>query len=291
MKLSEYKLMIEKALPSFLPEPEGHAKELYSAMRYGALAPGKRLRPSLLMLGAELSGAKRELALPFACAVEMIHAYSLIHDDLPSMDDDDLRRGRPTCHKVYGEAIALLAGDALLSHAFENMLLASLGADSAVEKEGCLKAMGRIAICAGAGGMVAGQTADMLKGGINEEILKYIHKNKTGRLIEGALIGGLMLGGADDNMIKDFEIYAENIGIAFQLTDDVLDVIGDPALLGKSTGSDEDRHKKTAVSLWGIEGAKLKAESCVQAAKAAIARYQGVQELLDLADNMLERRA
>ncbi len=290
MKLSEYKFMIDQALPSFLPEPVGHAKELYKAMRYGALAPGKRLRPSLLMLGAELSGAKQELALPFACAVEMIHAYSLIHDDLPCMDDDDLRRGRPTCHKVYGEAIALLAGDALLSHAFETMLSASLGASSADENENCIKAMGRIARCAGASGMVAGQAADMLGGSINDEVLQYIHKNKTGRLIEGALIGGLMLGGADGQTIEDFEIFAENLGVVFQLTDDILDVTGDPALLGKSTGSDATQHKKTSVSLWGIEGARAKAESLVETAKAAISRYQGAQELLTLADSLLNRR-
>ncbi|MGI5898395.1 MAG: polyprenyl synthetase family protein [Christensenellales bacterium] len=290
MKLSEYKLMIDRALPSFLPEHKGYAKELYEAMSYGALAPGKRLRPSLLMLGAELSGANSQLALPFACAVEMIHAYSLIHDDLPCMDDDDLRRGRPTCHKVYGEAIALLAGDALLSHAFETMLSVSLGANTAPEIESCLKAMGHIAKCAGASGMVAGQTADMLTGGINEEIMQYIHINKTGKLIEGALVGGLLLGGASEGLIKDFQIFAENLGVAFQLTDDILDVTGDTAILGKSAGSDSAQQKKTAVALWGLEGTKARAESSVEAAKAAIAGYQGAQELLTLADSLLGRQ-
>ena len=292
MSLSEYKQLIDSALPTFLPKADGYADKLFEAMSYSALAPGKRLRPALCMIGAKLSGASGKVALPFACSIEMIHAYSLIHDDLPCMDDDNLRRGRPTCHKVYGEAIALLAGDGLLSHAFETMLAASVQlCESDNERANCLRAAAYIAKCAGSGGMIAGQTADMDHSGGTETLLFYIQKNKTSKLLMASIISGLMLGGADAKMVNDFETFASCFGAAFQITDDILDVIGDESVLGKPIGSDEEQNKLTAVSLWGLDGAKRRASEYVEMAKSAIEGYEGAKELAALADSLLSRRS
>lgn len=291
MKLSEYRALVDGALAGFLPELPAFSAKLREAMEYSLTAPGKRLRPSLLLFAADLAGAPRSISLPFACALEMIHAYSLIHDDLPCMDDDDLRRGRPTCHRVFGEAIALLAGDGLLSQAFETMAKASFDAETDGQKIACLDAIAYISACAGASGMVAGQTVDMDHGGLGETGLLYIQENKTSKLMMAAVVGGLKLGNAPSQMQADFERFAQMFGAAFQMTDDILDVTGDERFLGKPVGSDGRQEKLTAVSLWGLEGAAKRARECVDAAKDAIGDYEGAVELALLAESLMGRTA
>lgn len=285
MTFKQLKQLVDEALPDFLPPIQGPAARLYEAMIYSTLAPGKRLRPALCLYGAFLAGAGLETALPFACAIEMIHTYSLIHDDLPAMDDDALRRGRPTCHVAFDEATAILAGDALLTHAFETMLKAAQ--KPGTNHTAMIRAMAYIAASAGAGGMVAGQAADMDPTSDN---LTYIQINKTSRLIMASLVSGLMLGGADKQMIDAFEAYAQHLGIAFQITDDLLDVTSSAGILGKDVHNDEKHDKLTAVSVLGIEESRQYAAEAVRRAKAAIAEYPQAELLFELADSILSRQ-
>ena len=264
---NEYKRIIENRLDELLKVPEEQFEAgkrprlLTDAMHYSVMAGGKRLRGCLLLAACEMLGGNIDDAIDFACAMEMIHAYSLIHDDLPGMDNDVLRRGKPTNHVVYGVGQAILAGDGLLNYAFEVMLDNALKASS--EKQGRLmKAMAEIAAAAGVRGMIAGQCADLYaekREDVGNELLTYIHEGKTMNMIRGAILAGASIAGADTKAYSAFAAYGYSFGILFQVTDDILDVTAD-AEFGKSKGKDAEEGKLTAVSVYGLEGAKERAE-------------------------------
>ncbi|MBR3692487.1 MAG: polyprenyl synthetase family protein [Clostridia bacterium] len=254
-------------------------------MRYSLLAGGKRLRPVLVMAAAELCGGCAEDALPYALALECIHTYSLIHDDLPCMDDDDLRRGRPTSHKVYGEAQALLAGDALLNYAFELMLSADRPADPARR----IAAAREIAEAAGMFGMIGGQMADITDKTDTPERLAAMCRKKTGALIRGAVRAGARCAGAGESALSSLTAYGEGLGLSFQMVDDVLDVIGDSAALGKNVGSDAKEQKNTYATLLGVDRCRERAKEVTEAAVAALSSLAGSEFLAELAREMLTR--
>ena len=272
----DYKKMIDEHLLDFLPNIDNKSISLYESMKYSLTAGGKRIRPVLLLAACDFAGGDVREALPYACAMEYIHTYSMIHDDLPAMDNDDLRRGVPTNHKVYGEALAILAGDGLLTSAFEAMnkdLMLYL--DDANQMAKRIRAINAIAKGAGCRGMVAGQVSD-IEGENNEysnEMLEYIHINKTGALIISAIKAGLYLGNPTKDMLSNFDIYSENLGLAYQIADDILDEIGDPKELGKAIGSDKKQHKNTYTSLNGLEAAFARLEHLTDDALEAIAPY------------------
>lgn len=263
---------IENVITSFLPEEKGYQKTVLEAMNYSVLAGGKRLRPMLMMETYRLFGGKGKVIEPFMAAIEMIHTYSLVHDDLPAMDNDEYRRGRKTTHVVYGEAFAILAGDGLLNMAFETAIKA-FSLESAAEGEfkqglflGIAKALNVLAYKAGVNGMIGGQTADIAaeeKGRITLEELLYIHENKTAALIQASMMIGAILAGAGEREIERIEKCAYNVGIAFQIQDDILDVTGTQEELGKPIGSDEKNNKQTYVTINGMEksAAQVKALS------------------------------
>lgn len=250
---------VDQAMDAFLPGEQTLPQSLHKAMRYSVFAGGKRIRPVLMMAACEAVGGNSERVLPAACAMEMIHTYSLIHDDLPAMDDDDFRRGRPTNHKVFGEATAILAGDGLLTEAF--ILLSSPEVMAEVPAEVRRRITHTIARCAGSMGMVGGQVVDMESEGraIDLPTLEYIHTRKTGALILAAIQTGALIGGADETALQALTRYGEAAGLAFQVADDILDVIGDQQVLGKDVGSDQQRGKATYVALLGLEQAKTRA--------------------------------
>ncbi len=251
-KLNEYIEFINSRLYELLSVK--YPEKIYEAMRYSVFAGGKRLRPVLAVAACEMSGGNRKDVADFACALEMIHTYSLIHDDLPAMDNDDFRRGLPTCHKKFNEAIAVLAGDALLNMAYEVMI------DSVISKSDkkFQRAMKYIANAAGAGGMVGGQVIDVISEGkkIDSDTILYIHKNKTAALIAAALKAGGVIGGMTDAEIRLMENAGENVGIAFQIKDDILDVTSTTEVLGKPVLSDEKNDKITYVTMSGMEKAE-----------------------------------
>lgn len=257
---------VEPALKQVLA---GIHPPLKEAMAYSLLAEGKRLRPVLVLACCDAVGGEINNALPFACAIEMIHAYSLIHDDLPCMDDDDLRRGRPTNHKVFGEGMAVLAGDGLLSLAFE--LMAQQAANAAAPA-GASAALLAVARGAGVHGMVGGQSRDLTNTGqaIDLNELRRIHAQKTGALITAACLAGAYLGGADETKRKAIEAYGQQLGMAFQIADDILDATADAQSLGKTPGKDARDHKTTYVSLCGLEQARALARSAAQTAMNAL---------------------
>ena len=259
---------VDSALEKFLPDEERMPQQLHQAMRYSIFAGGKRIRPILLLAACDAVGGQSEKALPAACAMEMIHTYSLIHDDLPAMDNDDLRRGRATNHKVFGEANAILAGDALLTEAF--LLLSEPMDDFAVDAAIQLRVAHMIARAAGSAGMVGGQIVDMESEGGALEIdlptLEYIHTHKTGALIKAAIEVGAILGGAGEAEFNTLSRYGELSGLAFQVADDILDVVGNQEALGKTVGSDEARGKATYVSLLGLPEAQRRADELRQLA-------------------------
>ena len=240
---------------------------LYSAMNYSLLGGGKRVRPVLTLEACRLCGGDPQLALPFACAVEMVHTYSLIHDDLPCMDDDDLRRGRPTNHRVYGEALAVLAGDALLTAAFETVL-----GKGKLRPEQKMAAGLALAKAAGAGGMVGGQALDIAAEGrsVSRWDVENLQKRKTGALLEASVELGCIAADADAEMCRALKVYAQKLGLAFQVRDDMLDVMGDEKTLGKTTGSDRANEKTTFVTLLGIEACSELVDSLTQAAVEAL---------------------
>jgi len=264
----EYRALVERSLGPVLESLGQIPDRLLEAMRYSLLAGGKRLRPVMLLAACEMACGEAELALPFACALEMIHTYSLIHDDLPAMDNDDLRRGKPTNHKVFGEDLAILAGDGLLNAAAELM------ARTAVEMADMrgIRALEIIMRHAGVTGMIAGQTKDVLSEGVKpeESLVSYIHAHKTADLLEAPMEAGLALAGADEKQIKAGFEYGLHLGLAFQMTDDLLDVTGDAALLGKNTGMDAALDKLTWVALKGVEGTAKDAEEQVALAMKAL---------------------
>lgn len=253
-----------------------YPEKIYEAMYYSVSAGGKRLRPILLLLACKAAGGSAEDAMPFACAMEMIHTYSLIHDDLPAMDNDDLRRGRPTCHKQFDEATAILAGDGLLHYAFETMTEKACEAcDDCDEKY--LRAMGVIARLSGTKGMLAGQVVDVDSEGkqIDAQTLDYIHRHKTGGLIKAALMAGAIIGGADAKTVDVFEKIGEDVGLAFQIKDDILDVTSTAEVLGKPVFSDEKNQKVTYVTLYGLENANKK---YTELSDSALERISGLGE-------------
>ena len=276
------KALVEEHLSAFLPEIDSKSETLYEAMQYSLTAGGKRIRPVLLLAASEFCGGDIKLALPYACAIEYIHTYSLIHDDLPAMDNDDVRRGKPTNHKVFGEGAAILAGDALLTSAFEEMTKdILLYFDDATEMRKRIRAVYEIAKGSGCRGMIAGQIADIESEGkaCTKELLDYIHLNKTAALFTAAIRAGAYLGGADGRKLQDLTDYAECIGLAFQIADDILDVCGDREQLGKDTGKDCQLEKCTFPSMYGLENAKGRLQELTDKALEIMAPYYDDAEL------------
>ncbi|MFW5487112.1 MAG: polyprenyl synthetase family protein [Desulfovibrio sp.] len=288
-RIAPYTQTVEGYLVTCL-EDRRIPKRLKEAMQYSLMAGGKRIRPVICLLWAELFGVKREHALPFAASIEMIHTYSLIHDDLPAMDDDDLRRGKPSNHKVFGEATAILAGDGLLTEAFVSMFEASTDIPAA----NILDASRLLAQAAGAGGMVGGQDLDMLftdaeEVGIAE--LKQMHAMKTGAILQASCTCGTALAGAQEKDRQNAHTYGTMIGAAFQIVDDILDIVGDEKTLGKPVGSDVGMGKATYPSLLGLEESRELAAKYVEKAKECLAGYTGEQAetLGDLAQYIVDR--
>lgn len=257
-----------------------HSGPLLDAMRYSLMAGGKRIRPVLCMASCTAVGGHAEHALPAACALEMIHTYSLIHDDLPAMDDDTLRRGKPTCHVQFGEATAILAGDALLTLAFQ--LLSDTTAIRADQAARWLDVIHRIACAAGCQGMVEGQMRDIEaeNTALPQKDLEQVHALKTGALINAALVSGAILGNGSETQIHELEAYAGYIGLAFQVKDDVLNVEGDPGLLGKGVGTDALRQKSTYPSLLGLEASGEYACTLIDQALQSLASFDHRSEPL-----------
>ena len=260
---------IEAALAAALPAPPECPPVLDQAMRYSVTAGGKRLRPILCLAAADAVGGDRTAAMPAACAIELIHTYSLIHDDLPAMDDDTMRRGRPTLHVVAGEGMAILAGDGLLTEAFALLARVRVGDDPTAAGR-ALRVVGVIAHAAGATGMVGGQALDLASLDIDGEALRRMHSKKTGALIRAAAVAGAIIGGAADAVIERVDAAAGEFGLAFQIVDDILDVEGQSAHLGKTAGKDAAAGKPTYPALYGIEVARTMAEDCLQRAQQSL---------------------
>lgn len=279
--------VIENKLNELLPESGERYSSAVNAMRYSLLSGGKRIRPILLLEFYSLFGGRAESALNFAAAIEMIHTYSLIHDDLPCMDNDDMRRGKPSCHKAFGYDTALLAGDALLTHAF---LAAASTAD--IPPERVSRAISVLAQKVGIYGMVGGQVMDLdfEKNGANGEELTAMYIKKTSCLLEAAAMCGAVLAGADEETVKKTEEYAENLGLAFQITDDILDCTADEKTLGKPIGSDEKNGKTTFVTLLGLDGAKQRAALLTKKAEDILNGFSGdTSYLKELTEYLLNR--
>lgn len=281
-QLAEYARLIEAALDKFLPDSSMPQKRVVDAARYSLLGGGKRLRPALLLEFYRLCGGRADEALPFACALEMIHTYSLIHDDLPCMDDDDLRRGRATCHKAFDEWTAVLAGDALLNRAYEVM------SDAAIDfprPQDAVRAMNHIAHCAGLYGMVGGQTMDlqMEAGRLGADNLEQMVLLKTGALLSAACVGGCLLAGASQEQCQAAEQYARSFGLAFQIRDDVLDAEGNEQELGKTIGSDEKDGKTTYLTVFGPEECRRRIDALTQEALQAAQSFPDSAFLCELA--------
>ena len=290
----DYKEIIDAHLLDFIPNIDNKSISLYESMKYSLTAGGKRLRPILLLAACEFAGGDINEAIPYACAVEYIHTYSLIHDDLPEMDNDDLRRGLPTNHKIYGDALAILAGDGLLTTAFEainkDMMMYF---DNPEKMRKRISASFEIAKGAGCKGMVAGQVSDIEAetNDCSNEMLEYIHINKTAALIKSAIKAGLYLGNPSSDMLSQLDKYAENLGLAYQIADDILDVIGNPEELGKETGSDKKKNKTTYTSINGLEAAQDRLEQLTENAVEAIADYYDNAEFFrDLVLELKDRR-
>jgi geranylgeranyl diphosphate synthase type II len=286
--LEEVGRRVDAALDRLLPPVDREPKVLHEAIRYSVFAGGKRFRPALVVASAEACGLEREAVLPVACAVEAVHTFSLIHDDLPSMDNSDWRRGRPTCHVRYGEAIAVLAGDALHDMAFEWLVAA---ADRLGPPDRVLRVVLDLAVALGTGGMVGGQVLDLLaeRGAVPAEWVPEIHRRKTGCLIRACARVGPLLSGREEDLAC-LTAYGEHLGLAFQITDDVLDVVGETDKLGKRTGADDASAKATYPRVFGLERSRHMAR---QEAEAAVAALQplGPRGLLlaDLARFVVER--
>jgi len=276
--LEECRARIEAALHLYLPLTDARPQTLHESLRYSVLSPGKRLRPTLTLAAAEAVGGRDEDVMPTACALECIHVFSLIHDDLPCMDNDDYRRGRLTNHKVYGDAMALLAGDALLALAFQ--LIAENVATAPADR--VLPTLRLIAEASGTWGMVGGQVVDMESQGqeVTTETLHYIHAHKTGALLTASVLAGAMLAGATPAQVDSLRAYGGHIGLAFQIADDILDVTGDEAKIGKPVGSDEERDKATYPKLYGLDESRRRAHAEVEAALKTLADFDGKAEPL-----------
>jgi geranylgeranyl diphosphate synthase type II len=281
--------LIDEALQKAMTIEGEIAPTIFDSMRYSLFAGGKRLRPVLLLAAADAVGADGNKFLNVACGLEMIHTYSLIHDDLPAMDNDDYRRGKLTNHKVYGEGIAVLAGDSLLTYAFETML-----SQEGVEAKTLLRVVKEIASAAGPEGMVGGQVIDMESEGkaVSLDTLQQMHRAKTGALFRAAVRAGAILGGASDEEVEALTVYAEKFGLAFQITDDILDVIGTAEAIGKPVGSDLKNNKSTYVTLHSVEIAQQMAKETVDDAIEALAMFgERGAVLKDLVEYLLKRES
>ncbi len=275
--LKQKKVLVEQALDRSIAiaRPE----KIYEAMRYSLLAGGKRLRPILCLATCELTGGTIKMAMPTACALEMIHTMSLIHDDLPSMDNDDFRRGKLTNHKVYGDDIAILAGDGLLAYAFEYVATQTQN----VKAENIIKVVACLGHTVGAAGLVGGQVLDLESEGkpdITAETLSFIHTHKTGALLNASVVSGAILANAQKADLKRLSNYAQNIGLAFQIIDDILDITATDEQLGKTAGKDLEAQKATYPSLWGLEKSRFKAQELVDSAIAELSTYGAKAEPL-----------
>ncbi len=286
--LKQRKNLVEEALDNSLTikKPE----TIYQAMRYSLLAGGKRLRPILCLATCELTGGSIDIAMPTACALEMIHTMSLIHDDLPAMDNDDYRRGQLTNHKVYGDDIAILAGDGLLAYAFEYVAANTHN----VPAERIVKVIARLGRTVGAEGLVGGQVLDLESEGkadISAQTLSFIHTHKTGALLETSVVSGAILAGASDEDITKLSRYAQNIGLAFQIIDDILDITATDEELGKTAGKDLQAQKATYPSLWGIEKSRIQAQNLIDDAIAQLTTYgEKAEPLREIANYIITRK-
>lgn len=281
--------LVDKALDRYVPELDNPQGEIYKAMRYSLFAGGKRLRPILMLETAKMCGGSWEDVEPFACAMEMIHTYSLIHDDLPAMDNDDLRRGMPTSHIKFGEDMAILAGDALLNKAFE--IVSSHNYDNPCK---AMRAISVLSASSGTEGMIGGQVVDLKSEGVKIplERLRYIHLLKTGALIRSSCIIGAVMAGAGDEDIAAIDDFAVNLGIAFQIQDDILDVIGSEEDLGKPIGSDDECGKNTYVTVCGLEKSLESVKEFSEKAKQALAPFGNrAGFLIRLTEYLTDRRS
>ena len=295
MDLKEYlkrrQRRVDAALERWVTNEKEFPSQVHRAMRYSLFAGGKRLRPILTLAAAEAVGGRVADVLPLACSLELIHTYSLIHDDLPSMDDDDLRRGKPTSHKVFGEALAILAGDALLTEAFH--LLTRPDLMRAVSPRRRLRAMNQVARAAGSCGMIGGQVMDIASQGqkVDPHLLEYIHSHKTGALIAASVCAGAIIGGASPRQYKALNTYGEKLGLAFQVIDDLLDVQGEEKKLGKAVGKDKVKGKATYPALFGIAKSQHKAEALVEEALVHLEPFNGrANPLREIAKFILKRK-
>lgn len=280
---------VEHALVQHLPQKDEYPSSLHEAMHYSTLAGGKRLRPIMVMKAAEFFGMPCEKVMPTACGIEMIHTYSLIHDDLPVMDNDDFRRGKPTCHKIYGDALALLAGDALLTHAFAT--IAKNSKVDGISSDAVIDVMEQVSLAAGGYGMIGGQTIDITSSGknVNQDTLLYIGTHKTGCLISISLWSGARLAGASKSDLETIKSFGEKIGLVFQIVDDILDVKGNEAVLGKPVGSDMKNMKNTFVHLYGYDNSIKLVEKLSSEAKELMANYKNNDFFIQLTDFIAKR--
>ena len=289
-ELSIKSKLIDKALDQFLPPETEEPLTIHKAMRYSIFAGGKRLRPILTLAAAEAVGGDPDKVIPAACAIELIHTYSLIHDDLPALDNDDYRRGQLTNHKVFGEDMAILAGDALLTQAF---FLIGKNSEQGIDPKLVLRVATEIANASGSNGMIGGQVVDLESENkqINLATLNYIHRKKTGALFTVSLRAGSILCGATEEELNKLTVFAENFGLAFQITDDILDVIGDSAVLGKPVGSDIKNNKATYPSLFGIEKSQQLAEEAINNALVHLQCFgQNAQLLREITKYLINRQ-
>lgn len=285
--LADRKVLVEQALDASLDVV--YPETIYESMRYSLLAGGKRLRPILCLATCEMIGGTLEVAMPTACALEMIHTMSLIHDDLPAMDNDDYRRGKLTNHKVYGEAIAILAGDGLLAYAFEFVATQT----KAVGSDRIIQVIAKLGRAVGAAGLVGGQAVDLAcegKSDVSVDTLDFIHKHKTSALLEASVLSGAILANATDADLGRLTTYAQNIGLAFQIVDDILDITATQEELGKTAGKDINAQKATYPSIWGLEKSRQRAKQLVDEAKAILTPYgDAARPLQALADFITAR--
>ena len=280
---------VDQALDGYLPPADSFPPDICRAVRYSVFAGGKRLRPLLVITTADIFGVPLQHALPAACAIEMIHTYSLIHDDLPALDNDDFRRGLASNHKVFGEAMAILAGDALLTAAFETL---SIAAPVYFPPHIVVALIQEVSRAAGMTGMIGGQVADILSEGrpVHPDVLEYIHRHKTGALITCCVRCGARMGQAAPKQLQALTAFGEKAGLAFQIVDDILDVVGDEAALGKKTGADAGKQKATYPAVHGLEKARAEADSLYKSALADLAPFGAAAAgLTELAGMLINR--
>jgi geranylgeranyl diphosphate synthase type II len=292
--MKERAAAVDAALERFLPAEHEKPETLHRAMRYSVFAGGKRLRPVLVIAGAEAVGGAMDDVMPTACAMELIHTYSLVHDDLPAMDNDDFRRGAPTNHKVFGEAMAILAGDALLTLAFRLLAANFVGRLSPESASALREVLADVAEAAGHGGMVGGQVADLEAEGkpVSAAALDYIHAHKTGALIRTSLRVGARICGATERELKALSLAGGNLGLAFQIVDDILDVTSSTAELGKTAGKDQAQQKATFPAVHGLDASRRRAKQLLDEAEAALAPLgPRAEPIRALGRFILERRA